>query len=246
MPEKAAEARSTFPDGHMAVGSRSRYLTLAFGLSWLATYSASGTECPVPNAFGLKVEAVSGTVRKDYSMTATDIRRAAGPRRAARHSPLLGMVNSALGTMVSVDAKDIEGDDGLACAVPRRITVRIGYEPTIDIAKEAAQDECVQKSVLDHELRHVAADDAAAQRFVPIATPLLRFSVKHLKMDPSVTPALAREKLYSAVRSRLDELVPALTHDADRAQKLVDSPEELLRLRTACGGKGMLLVGSSD
>lgn len=212
----------------------------------IAAHGAFAADCAVTDKFSLEIRPVTGRVREDYSMTAADIGRAAGPVRAARHYPLLGMVDYLFLSVLSVTADVVEGDDGLSCAIPRRISIRIGYEPVIIVAKEAAADECLRTQVVAHEMKHIAADNANLRHFARTTVKLLRLSIMHLQVRPSITPDLARRDLYGAVRTRFDDLLPSLAYDAEQAQKAVDTPQELRRLRRACDGKGTRLVERSE
>ncbi len=203
---------------------------------------AHAKECPQVADFAVRVYPVRGEVARNTTIGVEEMQRMAGPS-AAKHFPLLGMAGGAFSAALVVDASTAEIGPDLVCAIPRLIKVRIGYvDRTVFIAKEAADDACLYKETLEHELRHARIYDEVVDAFVPIVTDQIKISVKQVRLHPEPSAATAETRLRHQIAVPVNAVIKDLKEENNKRQAEVDSPQEVARLRAACDGRGARLA----
>jgi hypothetical protein len=198
---------------------------------------ASEATCRQPDNFILRVIPVHGEVKYDFTKTFREIQQSAGPVIAAKHHPLLGMSLQGFGLVSIVQTSSVQRSDGLHCPVMDGVELRIGWtERTIFIAKEATTLDCLYKEALEHQLRHVRLEDEALDAFLPGFTRELRTKIAEITSDPIPDMAQAKKDLVQSVDALTGNLMVPLEKERTWRREIVESDEELDRIRKACGG----------
>lgn len=196
---------------------------------------ATETQCGQPEGIDVRVIPVHGEIKYDFSKSFLDIQRQAGPVAAARHYPLLGMAVQGFGIVTAVEANPIVSSDGRVCPVLKAVEIRIGWvDRTIFIATEVTSAECLHAQTLEHQLRHVRLEDEALAAFMPGFTQELRGAVAQLSVEPQRDAARADRQVRDAVDAIVGGLLGPLENERRWRREIVESREELDRMRQAC------------
>ena len=216
------------------------YLLRAFALFAFCVPSlsanASEAACRQPATFDVRVIPVHGEIKYDLTKSLQEIQRSAGPVIAARHRPLLGMAVQGFGVVSVVQTSSIPRGYDQHCPILDGIELRIGWvDRTIFIAKEAMTVECLYREALEHQLRHVRLEDEALDAFLPGFAQELRTAVARVTSEPHSDAALAKRQLTESVDAVARSLVASLDKERSWRREIVESDEELERVRRACG-----------
>ena len=125
------------------------------------------------------------------------------------------------------------------CVVFDRVTVRISMSMrTIYIVRVRQPGTCAYESVLAHERKHQAADDALLAEQVPRLRVEIAYALAALPPRDSVPiqkVADASAELSGLIASIVKRSTSALFAARAARQSEVDSPQEYRRVRAACG-----------
>jgi hypothetical protein len=197
---------------------------------------ASEMACQQSAQFELRVIPVHGDVKYDFTKSILEIQREAGPVIAAKHHPLLGMAVQGFGIVSVVQTGVLPREDGLHCPILNGIELRIGWvERTIFIASEVTGVDCLYTEAVEHQLRHVRIEDEALKEFIPGFTQLSRIALANLSPQPQPDAMLAKAKLVQSIDLLTANLMAPLEQGRAWRREIVESAEELDRIRTACG-----------
>jgi hypothetical protein len=150
----------------------------------------------------------------------------------------MGLYRTELKTSFSAHLARLQVEDEVCVSVDR-VTLRISMPlRTIYIVRARQPGTCGYESVLAHERKHEAADDAVLAELVP----LLRVNIADaLAALPPPYPVPVREA--GAASAELSELIATVVKRGTSAlltarairQAVVDNPQEYRRVRAACG-----------
>lgn len=122
------------------------------------------------------------------------------------------------------------------CASPQ-ISLTIGYRPlTVYVANEFPEGSCAYKAIYAHELRHVEtylAHLASIEKGL-VDTLTRRFGTGQPRRGPV---GQTRDQLQRELDQRWLPFVLREINRGDRAQALIDTPEEYARVSNSCGGE---------
>lgn len=210
----------------------------------LCPSQAAAARCPGLGDIPVHIVPMHGGTKRDFTVSAAEMRRLVAPELAARHYPLLGMTGAPFGFVLAVNGDPALGDDGLFCPAPESIEVRIGFaERTVFIAREASNDGCLIDAIVAHQMKQVRSDDAGLDDFVPVLTRELRAFIGRQRPEHAPNAELAKSKLSDLLEERIQRLIGAFNQRRGALHKALDSPDELVGLRSACQGRGQRLVG---
>ncbi len=138
----------------------------------------------------------------------------------------------------------VQTEGGLACAVANALDVRLGYKDVVVyVAREIPQHTCGFDEVFRHEMKHVEANRAVLDAYLPLVSERLR---EHLKFNgvirqenPDYAVAVLQDKLREIVERTMQEM------DRENAvrQAAIDSRDEYMRISQACGGQLQGVLG---
>lgn len=216
--------------------------TLALSLLF-ASAQAQAIECPKAPDIAVRVNAMHGEIAQNSSIGIEEIRRLAGPDIVARHYPLLGMIGTAVAVRIATDVDISQGDDGSFCGTPKAINVHVGFTDRVAfVAREAAADACLYQEILSHQLRHASIDDEALDTFAPVLSQRLRVFALSMSPISVANPAAARANVKKSAEVAIDTLMETFKADRRSLHRAFDSRDELDRIRTACGARGVGLI----
>ena len=129
---------------------------------------------------------------------------------------------------------DVVGDR--RCAIPKVVHVRILLtERAVHLPLEFANSPCVLALARGHQQKHAQADDDLLDRLVRSLPEDLRAWWAAMVLELVSTEAAARLKMVEAARGILEEQLDSYKDAQFKVDGTVDTPEEVGRLRDACG-----------
>ncbi len=130
-------------------------------------------------------------------------------------------------------------DDGGSCRWIDGVAVEIvAPERTIYIVHARPPGTCWYDSVLAHERKHQAADEAVLAEYVPRLEREIGRAIAALPATPRVPAGqagAAQQRLAASVEAAIKQVLRALDGTRRARQAAIDTPREYRRVAAACG-----------
>lgn len=188
------------------------------------------------------VTAYPSDVVYNFSLGIQDLTRKAGTK-AGNHT--LGLTVAALKLDTNVSGAPLQDTmTRMLCAKPTvDIALRVGPQ-TVYVAKEFPQtggsSDCMFWEIAEHELRHVRANQAQAEKVAAELQDNLR---KELGTNVYYgTEAELKEMVKDLVNGRWAQWAKQRYDQVQAAHEQIDSPAEYARVSSMCGGAGAAAV----
>ena len=208
----------------------------------LANSPATAAEaCPLVGRVDLLVEQVDRPVHHVYDRSAAQLTampgRGHGPEGTLK-SVVLGLSTVRFGFISEIGAVFTLGPNATVCGRVSLLKASFGYqERTVLVARELPHGSCIHGEVLAHEMRHVAADDAMLNEFMPVIRQRLEALVGRIGPVVSRSQNHAMTVMRGQIDRELEALNREFTRERDRRQMQIDTLEEYRRVSTACEGE---------
>jgi len=203
---------------------------------------AQGLGCPAFDRPVLKLEPQMAAIRRDFSKTVQQLQampdHATGPA-GAEHGRILGLAQAVVGERWQVSTKVSRkfGAQGV-CASLSVLTVTFGYhERNVFVAKELPQGTCIHREVMQHEMKHVAVDEALLKEFMPVLKRRLETVLSRQGSVRAPTQEQAVATLSKPVEAALKDLRQEFMKEREKRQAKVDTLEEYRRVSSSCNGE---------
>ncbi|MGE4351838.1 MAG: hypothetical protein AB7E52_06585 [Bdellovibrionales bacterium] len=127
--------------------------------------------------------------------------------------------------------------DGAYCSQVQKVDAEIGYHTiTIYIANEFPEGSCAYQTILTHERKHVAVNNAILKEYIPKIQQRLQSYLKINGRFVVPNKAYAEKTLRERLTAIIQEVSKEMLEENKRRQRLIDSPQEYAKNNTACGG----------
>jgi hypothetical protein len=127
--------------------------------------------------------------------------------------------------------------DGSFCARAQRLDVKFGYRDIkVYVAREFPQGSCDFQHVMTHEQKHVEVNRRLLQEFAPKIEAQLSSFMQLYGMFIVPNESYANTLLRDKVNAIFKDITQQLIAENRRRQRLIDSPEEYDKSKTACKG----------
>lgn len=202
---------------------------------------AQTSACPPMARATLSLDIVLAPIQRDDGLSIAQLARqpgrAPGPAGSAR-GHVLGLTQARYGEQSQVSALFQPMGDGSFCASPKTLTVSFGFQQRVVlIARDLPPASCIFREVLEHEMKHVAVDEALLRDFAP----LVRRRLDDVAAQLAPVRARSQNQAMQAFRRSLDSAMRATMQEfgqeRDRRQAQVDTAEEYERVSKSCGGE---------
>lgn len=201
-------------------------------------------ECKLPKSVEISVNPVTKKIAYDYSRTMADLQSTQtdtiNPYGMSGVSITQGFMEGAIEVKPEVKLNYYEFPKyGAACVYYDKITINISIDPQITIAKEVYKDRCMQKAVLNHEMKHIMRDreivnkygrkmgnelrDELTKRGFITANPIRREDAQHVATN-----------MQNAVFNILEREYKNMELKRAQVQQAVDSKQEYDRVAAEC------------
>lgn len=216
-------------------------VALALALAMIGIPDALALECPLPPLPIVLYETEYQPPSLDASKSAAElgsIARAASPKSAERYEHVLGISLAEIVRGGSVKTASMEAAPRFFCTWPTLLTIRLGYSGrTIYVAREAAEDACIEEAIRKHETSHATLDEDLLEQFRSRAIEAIRPYYERMVAQPSSSHSSGEARLKEQLDGVFEELFQSFATERSTAQAEIDSPDEIQRVTQACEGK---------
>lgn len=127
-----------------------------------------------------------------------------------------------------------------ACLVPEKVEVMTALKQTIFLGNSSTRSRCQFKTLMEHEMRHVAINRDVVRKHVPQYEAAVREGLaafgKNQGWGPYDLGASEEKKrlLNDYMEAALDRAIKATEREINSLQSRVDTPQEYMRIGRAC------------
>lgn len=195
--------------------------------------SAHALTCPRPGPPDVQVVDVSEPAAIDRSKGIAELTflRRPGP---GLHSN--GLYTSNLHSQLELRF-DIMSDGRMACLAVDQLRAETGWQGrTIHIARDYPAGGCEARAILDHERRHVHADERLLTQELPALRNTLDRLARAAMAGPIVASQIERTKrrLTEEINAEFKRAIENFNVRRNSVQATIDSPREYERVRKLC------------
>ena len=207
----------------------------ALALAALAAAPAQALTCPTSRpTVQLSVEVATPTI--DNTLPQPALQQLAG---ASHHGGRTqGLYRGGIGTRWRTRITE-QRMAGLVCRWIDEVAISLTAAPrTIYVTRERRPGTCAYETVLKHERKHQAADDAVIAEFAPRLKQKVARAIAQLPPPAPVPPgeaAALEHRLTAAVERAVNDELRALEAARQSRQAAIDTPGEYRRVAAACG-----------
>jgi len=218
----------------MAAVHRCGAASLILGIAcWAAPLAAAS--CPAGAAqITLDASATEPTIDNDLTQPALQA-LAGGAHHQGRTQ---GLYRAEFALRSRIDFARTSQGDG-ACVWIEKLAVELAIvERKIYVVRKRRPGSCAYESVLAHERKHQAVDDALMREETPLIRQELEAALAALPPVAPVPPTeehAARARLATAVKAALARALKTLDAERKVRQAAIDTPLEYRRVAAACG-----------
>ncbi len=203
--------------------------------------AAQPADCPRFDRPVLQVDTQVVALKRDFGKSVSQLQampgRSTGPAGAER-GKVLGLAHATFGERWQIGAHYSPRPGGTVCAALSRLTVVFGFqERVIYVARELPAGSCIQREVLNHEMKHVAADDALLREFMPG----FRRRLEAVVARQGTVRARGHDQAMAQLRRPIDaavrDLMREFSREREKRQARIDTLEEYRRVSKSCNGE---------
>ncbi|WP_431856581.1 hypothetical protein [Azospirillum sp.] len=203
--------------------------------------AAQAAGCPRFDRPALQIDTQVVPLKRDFDRTLAQLQampgRSGGPA-GARAGQVLGLAHATFGERWQVGAHFSPQPGGVVCAALARLTVTFGFqERIVYIARELPPGTCIQREVLNHEMKHVSTDEALLREFMPGFKRRLEAVAARQGTIRARSETQAMTMLRQPIDAAVRELMQDFSRERDRRQAKVDTLEEYRRVSKSCNGE---------
>jgi hypothetical protein len=197
--------------------------------------TVADSACPIARP-EVQVAAVHGEVHEVWDMTVADLAQSAKERNAQLRHPILGAYTSTIGIGLQIEDKITDLGEGHRCSLPTLIRVHLSLAGrAVHMPRDFADDACLLDLARSHQRKHTQADDALFDGIVSRFADDLRARFMTLFLDPAPSESAARLRMTEAASKIVKEQLDRYEDAKANVDKMVDTPEEVVRISKACG-----------
>jgi hypothetical protein len=220
----------------MTARSRAGFLAIALAAGALAAPSpARALTCPASRA-AVQVSVKAGAPAIDNTLPQPALQQLAG--KAYHRGRTLGLYRANIRARWHTRIGQRE-EGGEACRWIESLAIDlVAPERTIYIIRERRPGTCPYDSVLTHERKHQAADDAILAEYARRLEQAVALAIAGLRPAapvPSADAAAAQQHLMAPVEAAVQRVLDALETARRARQAAIDTPREYRRVAAECG-----------
>jgi len=197
--------------------------------------TVADSACPIARP-EVQVAAVHGEVHELWDTTVADLAQSAKERNLPLHHPILGAYTSTIGIGLQIEDTITDLGEGRRCSAPEVIRVRLSLTGrAIHLPRDFADDACLIDLARSHQRKHTQADNELFDSIVFRFADDLRARFMTLFLDPAPSESAARQRMTEAASKIVEEQLDSYEDAKANVDTMVDTPEEVVRIRKACG-----------
>lgn len=215
------------------------------GMSFVAPLNtAAANNCQNLPPTTLEIYTIKAPTVEERKISAEQLGKSPAEDLMFRHSMMV--TGSDLVAISHVRHRVVSEDNGPRCYAPER--VRLGFGSSRRLAfleHSAADDHCVRREMLNHEMVHNKVFDNTVELFIDDQRDSFQQQLKALKQTPVPGSEAAMTVWNETMQAIVLQAKEQLLTDLRIASIKVDTPASLSALEAACGGKLQLQQGST-
>jgi hypothetical protein len=193
-------------------------------------------KCPAAQP-QVEVETIHGDVEEFTNTTVAELAAAAKRHNAPLRHPIVGVYISTVAIGLNIKDKIVDLGANRRCSIPEAIYVRLGLtDRAVHLPRDFADNPCLMDVARSHQHKHADADRALVNDIVAKYTEQLRARMETLQVEPASSEQEARLRMTEAARNLVKEQLDNYEDMKRHINRRVDTPEEVVRMRSACGG----------
>jgi len=197
---------------------------------------AADEKCPAAQP-QVEVETIHGNVEEFTDTTVAELAAAAKRHNAPLRHPIVGVYISTIAVGLNIKDKIVDLDANRRCSIPEVIYVRLGLTGrAVHLPRDFADNPCLMDVARTHQHKHADADRALINDTVAKYTEQLRTRMATLHVEPASSEQEARSRMREAARNLVKEQLDSYEDMKQHINQRVDAPEEVVHMRSACGG----------
>jgi hypothetical protein len=198
--------------------------------------AAADEKCPAAQP-QVEVETIHGDVEEFTDTTVAELAAAAKRHNAPLRHPIVGVYISTIAIGLNINDKIIDLGANGRCSIPEAIYVRLGLTGrAVHLPRDFADNPCLMDVARNHQHKHADADRALVNDIVAKYTEQLRTRMATLQVEPASSEQEARIRMAEAARNLIKEQLDSYEDMKQHINQRVDTPEEVVHMRLACGG----------
>lgn len=211
----------------------------------LLVLAAGNPSCELPRRTEINVTPKALDVRYDFSRTLAEMQNMGSdtisPHAFGSYSYTQGLMKGSLTMIPQIYIKHkVYPDLGLACAWFDKIDVVLEIDPTIVIAKEVYEDDCMRRAVKDHELKHVRVDREIINKYAKIVGGKIYSGLKERGFKSEMVNQWALkgtiQRMQQTVYDIANHEYAKMNLERVERQRAIDTKQEYDRVNNKCHG----------
>lgn len=208
---------------------------MVFCIAGLLARPAAAVECPVPDAPKIRVEVEAMPVREDRSQSFHQLSGIPSASRRAgmeAYDGTLGLTDGEFGARANIDLRTV-GVGGGYCTSARAAVITLEWKTVVYIAAQIPPGSCIDRTVREHEAKHVAID----KQLIPIAEQVIEIALESVARHGIYgrTVAESRQNLQDQALETVNEAMSIFAAMRKRKQLMLDTKEEYDKVPKRCG-----------
>ena len=209
----------------------------------LAPAAALAEDCPPSTRSVLRIERQTTAPRLDETLDAAELARRGGRATGFPESKGLGRFVATLNSEVELSDEHVAIGSAGFCATPKEVVWHIGYVgKVIHVAHEIRNNACLAGMVLEHEKKHMVADETALVRFIGYLGADLQFALLEQRVPVAATAEAAHRQFAAATVRLLEQALPALATLRAQLNTAVDTSGDGTGPADGCDTRDELVV----
>jgi hypothetical protein len=185
----------------------------------------------------VEVETIHGDVEEFTDTTVAEFTAAAKRHNAPLRHPIVGVYISTIAIGLNIKDKIVDLGANRRCSIPEAIYVRLGLTGrAVHLPRDFANHPCLMNVARSHQHKHADADRDLVNDIVAKYTEQLRTRMATLQVEPASSEQEARSRMTEAARNLVKEQLDSYESMKQHVNQRVDTPDEVVHMRSACGG----------
>jgi len=191
----------------------------------------------------VRIETAHGEIRELSDVTVAEVARAAKARNSPLRHPIVGAYSRSIGITLNIDDTIVEVTGNRRCAIPKVVHVRIFLtRPCRPPASRIRQHSLPARAGARAAAKACSSRRCLLDRLVLSLPEDLRAGLATMALEPAPSEATARLGMIEAARRIIEQQLDSYEDAQAKIGGALDTPEEIGRLREACGREGLKLL----
>lgn len=220
------------------------YKILAFTLFFVfvAMLRAEAIECPAKPAGEVNIIWSSDAVQYDFTKSQAQMNAmdsdTINPYGRNVKTHVGGLMRGGIEMKTNIQvASLVYSQSRVTCQWIDKMDITIAIDPTIYIAREYTKGSCKNRTILEHEMKHVFVDRSVVKKYAPLIKSHLQQAILKVGIvgpKPESRREDYRKKISDYMEAQLKAITDKMYAERRALQQQVDSKQEYDRVSSLC------------